>query len=110
MAIAPIPIYKETLTLGIVPFELPILFSGTVLVVEPRFSNTFIKYFAGYLIPTAPTTEIGEVDAGWRKVWLNAKQFVNFTIPYFPATYSLKFKASSFLVARPFELNIWEVT
>lgn len=109
MPVAPIPIYKETLMLGLEIVELPILFSGTVLVVEPKFSNSFIKYFAGWLIPIA-TTEVGQVESGWRRTWINNRQFVNFTIPYFPASYSLKFKCGEFLRGRTFELSIWEVT
>lgn len=109
MPLSSTPVYKETLLLGIEPYKIPVLFSGTVIIVEPKFSNNFIRSFAGYLIP-AVSTEIGEIKNSWRKTWLNQKQFVNFSIPYFPSTYELYFKAGYFLRGRTFELNIWELT
>jgi len=109
MPLSSIPVYKETLLLGLEPYKIPVLFSGTVIIVEPKFSNNFIRSFAGYLIP-AVSTEIGEIQNSWRKTWINQKQFANLSIPYFPSTYELYFKAGYFLRGRTFELNIWELT
>lgn len=109
MPLSSIPVYKENLLLGLEPYKIPVLFSGTVIIVEPRFNNNYIKTFAGYLIPTV-STEVGEIENSWRKSWVNKKQFVNFSIPYFPSTYELYFKAGYFLRGRTFELNIWELT
>lgn len=109
MPLPSIPVYKETVLLGLEPYKIPILFSGTVIIVEPKFSNDYIKAFAGYLIPTV-STEIGEIKSNWRNCWINQKQFVNFSIPYFPSTYELYFKAGFFLRGRTFDLNIWELT
>ena len=109
MPLSSIHVYKESVLLGLEPYKIPVLFSGTVIIVEPKFSNNFVKAFAGYLIP-AVSTEIGEIQNSWRKSWINQKQFVNFSLPYFPSTYELYFKAGYFLVGRTFDLNIWEVT
>ncbi|MEG3859176.1 hypothetical protein [Microcoleus sp. herbarium12] len=109
MPLSSVPVYKETLLLGLEPYKIPVLFSGTVIIVEPKFSNNFIKAFAGYFIP-AVSTEIGEIQNSWRKSWVNQKQFINFSIPYFPSTYELYFKAGYFLRGRTFDLNIWELT
>ncbi len=109
MPLSSIPVYKENVLLGLDPYKIPVLFSGTVIIVEPKFNNAFIKSFAGHLIP-AIQTEIGEIQNAWRKTWVNQKQFVNFSLPYFPLTYELYFKAGYFLRGRSFELNIWEVT
>ena len=110
MPLSPIPVYKDDLLLGIEPYKIPVLFSGTVIIVEPKFSNEYIKRFAGYLVPAVNTTEIGEIKANWVKVWTNQKQFVNFSIPYFPDTYELYFKSSEWLRGVNFQLNIWEMT
>jgi hypothetical protein len=104
-----IPVHKDSLLLGLELYKIPVLLSGTVIIVEPKFENGSIKAFAGYLIP-AVSTEIGEVQGSWRKCWINQRQFVNFSIPYFPSTYELYFKAGFFLRGRSFELNIWEIT
>jgi hypothetical protein len=110
MPVSSIPVYKEdNLLLGLELYKIPVLLSGTVIIVECRFNNEFIKAFAGYLIPAVPT-EIGEIQGSWRKSWINQRQFINFSIPYFPSTYELYFKAGSFLRGRRFHLNIWEVT
>jgi len=109
MPLSSIPVYKDTLLLGLELYKIPVLFSGTVIIVEPKFNNNFIKSFAGYLVP-AVSTEIGEIQGSWRQSWINQKQFVNFSLPYFPSTYELYFKAGYFLRGRNFELNIWEVT
>lgn len=109
MPLSSIPVYKETVLLGLEPYKIPVLFSGTVIIVEPNFSNDYIKAFAGHLIP-AVSTEIGEIKSTWRSCWINQKQFVNFSIPYFPSTYELYFKAGFFLRGRTFDLNIWELT
>jgi hypothetical protein len=109
MPLSSIPVYKENLVLGLEPYKIPVLFSGTVIIIEPRFNNEFIKTFAGYLIP-AVSTEIGEIKSSWRKTWVNQKQFTDFSIPYFPSTYELYFKAGNFLRGKNFTLNIWELT
>lgn len=109
MPLSSIPVYKETVLLGLEPYKIPVLFSGTVIIVQPEFSNDYIKAFAGHLIP-AVSTEIGETKGQWRSCWINQKQFVNFSIPYFPSTYELYFKAGYFLRGRTFQLNIWELT
>jgi len=109
MSISSIPVYKNTLFLGLDFYKIPVLFSGTVIIVEPKFNNSFIKAFAGYLIPAVPT-EIGEIQGSWRSCWINQKQFVNFSIPYFPSTYELYFKPGFFLRGKTFNLNIWELT
>ncbi|MEG4427074.1 MULTISPECIES: hypothetical protein [unclassified Microcoleus] len=109
MPLSSIPVYKDELLLGIEPYKIPVLFSGSVIIVQPIFSNSFIRYFAGYLIP-AVGTEIGEVESQWVRTYANKKQFCNFAIPYFPNTYELYFKASDWLRGREFTLNIWEIT
>ncbi|WP_341737295.1 hypothetical protein [Microcoleus sp. CAWBG640] len=109
MPLSSVPVYKETLLLGLESYKIPVLFSGTVIIVEPKFNNNFIKSFAGYLIPVV-SAEMGEIQGSWRKSWVNQKQFINFSIPYFPSTYELHFKAGYFLRGRTFELNIWELT
>jgi hypothetical protein len=109
MPISTVPVYKESLLLGLEPYKIPLLFSGNVIIVEPEFSNNYIKAFAGYLIP-AVLTEIGEIESQWKSSWINKKQQVAFSIPYFPSTYELYFKAGYFLRGRQFQLNIWEIT
>jgi len=109
MPLSSVPVYKENLLLGLEFYKIPVLFSGTVIIVEPKFDNEFIKGFAGYLIPVV-STEIGEIKSFWHKTWINQKQFANFSIPYFPSTYELYFKSGYFLRGKNFHLNIWELT
>ncbi|MEG4815626.1 hypothetical protein [Microcoleus sp. K5-D4] len=104
-----IPVYKESVLLGLEPYKIPVLFSGSTIIIEPKFHNEFIKGFAGYLIP-AVNTEIGEIRHKWMPSWINSKQFINFAIPYFPNTYELYFKVGHILRGNTFTLNIWEIT
>ena len=111
MPVNSIPVYKELIFLGLEPYKIPVLFSGTTIICEPKFLvNDFIKGFAGHLIPSVNIVGIDDVLGAWRRTWINSKQFISFSIPYFPSTYELSFKAGSFLRGKEFQLNIWELT
>ncbi len=103
-------VYKEQgLVVGLDPYDLPILFVGSLLVAKIEFFNPSVDFYGGKLTSFSEES-IGRIYSKSASLRINQAKYLEFAVPYFPNTYRLNFLPGWWLRGRSFNLIIWEHT